>query len=74
MLTRARVWGRPGGAVWLLTRPGVSSVIIGARHADQLADTLAAVRKTPYPIWPRRKTVTELLYDPDKVLPLSATG
>jgi aryl-alcohol dehydrogenase-like predicted oxidoreductase len=28
---------------WLLTRPGVSSVIVGARHGDQLADNLAAV-------------------------------
>lgn len=28
---------------WLLTRPGVSSVIVGARHRDQLVDTLAAM-------------------------------
>jgi aryl-alcohol dehydrogenase-like predicted oxidoreductase len=27
---------------WLLSRPGVSSVIVGARNKDQLADTLAA--------------------------------
>lgn len=76
---------------WLLTRPGVSSVIIGARHGDQLADNLAAMEleltddqidkierasrpKMPYPIWHQRKTVAERLSDPDKVLPLSATG
>lgn len=28
---------------WLMTRPGISSVIIGARHGDQLADNLAAM-------------------------------
>lgn len=28
---------------WLLTRPGVSSLIIGARSSDQLADNLAAL-------------------------------
>jgi aryl-alcohol dehydrogenase-like predicted oxidoreductase len=34
---------------WLLTRPTVSSVVIGARHADQLRDNLGAteVRLTP---------------------------
>ena len=28
---------------WLLTRPGVSSIVIGARTTDQLADNLAAM-------------------------------
>ena len=27
---------------WLLTRPGISTVIIAARHDEQLADNLAA--------------------------------
>ena len=28
---------------WLMTRPGVSSLIVGARNSDQLADNLAAM-------------------------------
>lgn len=31
---------------WLLTRPGVSSVLVGARSADQLRDNLAAAEWT----------------------------
>ena len=31
---------------WLLTRPGVSSVVVGARTEEQLADNLAAAQLT----------------------------
>jgi aryl-alcohol dehydrogenase-like predicted oxidoreductase len=34
------------GLAWLLTRPGVSSVVVGARTQEQLADNLAAASLT----------------------------
>ncbi|MEM8851687.1 MAG: aldo/keto reductase [Pseudomonadota bacterium] len=42
----AERYGRPMAHValaWLLARPGVASVLLGARTSDQLADNLAAV-------------------------------
>jgi len=43
--TVAKRYGRPPSHVaiaWLASRPGVASVLLGARTADQLAETLAA--------------------------------
>jgi aryl-alcohol dehydrogenase-like predicted oxidoreductase len=34
---------------WVVARPGITSAIVGARNADQLADTLAAARWTLEP-------------------------
>lgn len=40
---RARCVGRPDRLAWLLAKPHVTSVIIGAKRVEQLEDNLGAV-------------------------------
>jgi hypothetical protein len=54
----------PGALAWLLARPAVTSVVIGVRTTEQLADNLGRpvpLRGLLYPYWQQAKTAADRL-------------